>query len=89
MSNLEKAKEIIEKHLGEGGYGLYDERNTEGHPMHTLYAKNGLMIDVCYMFEYFEVFGLTADDFAELYDFYNSLLGNDKKKGEKEWRETV
>jgi len=31
------------------------------------------VIDICYYYEYFEVFGLTDDEFKELCSFYEEL----------------
>lgn len=73
MTKLEKAKEIIEAHFDDGDCGLFDSRNIAGDPMFNLYDEDGLTIDICYFWMYFEVFGLTDEEFAELKDFYNEL----------------
>lgn len=73
MTNLEKAKQIIKEHYHEANCGLYDCRNIVGDPMTTIYTDNGLMIDICYYYSYFEVFGLSNDEFKELAKFYDSL----------------
>lgn len=41
--------------------------------MVTVYDDAGLTIDICYSYAYFEVFGLSDEDFAELKNFYKSL----------------
>lgn len=71
MTNLEKAKEIIKEHYVP--CGIFDSRNIIGDPMCTIYQDNGLQIDVCYNYEYFEVFGLTASEFAKLEKYYEKL----------------
>lgn len=38
--------------------------------MSTIYDEDGLTIDVCYRYSYFEVFGLTDEEFEELKKFY-------------------
>ena len=73
MNKLEKAKEIIKEHYEQADCGLYDSRNIMGDPMVTIYDENGLTIDICYYYSYFEVFGLSDEEFEELEVFYNSL----------------
>lgn len=38
--------------------------------MHNVYEKDGVSIDVCYRYEYYEVFGLNEEDFLELEKAY-------------------
>ena len=73
MNKLEKAKEIIKEYFNEGNCGIYDSRNTTGDWMTSIYNDNGLAIDICYSWEYFEVFGLSDEEFAELCKYYNEL----------------
>ena len=73
MNKLEIAKEIISKHIGDAPCGLFNSRNTAFDSMFTLYDKQGLQIDICYYWAYFEVFGLTDEEFKELCSFYEEL----------------
>lgn len=73
MNKLETAKQVIKDNFQSAHLGLFDTRNIVGDPMRTVYHKDGLRIDICYSFEYFEVFGLSFDEFRELEKFYNSL----------------
>ena len=73
MNNLEKAKEIIKTHYDFAQHGIFNCRNFVGDMMDTIYADNGLMIDICYNQEYFEVFGLSNAEFKELEMYYRSL----------------
>ncbi len=73
MNKLEKAKEIIKEYYKEGDCGIYDSRNIVGDWMTSIYNDNGLAIDICYSWNYFEVFGLSDDEFAELCEYYNQL----------------
>ena len=41
--------------------------------METVYAGEGLIIDVCFFYEYFEVFGLSDGEFKKLEKFYEGL----------------
>ena len=73
MSNLEKAKEIIKENISDADCGIFDSRNIVGDPMTTIYYGDGLRIDICYYWSYFEVFGLSTDEFGELVDYYDKL----------------
>ena len=76
MTKLDIAKEIIKEHYKEGDCGLYDTRNIVGDWMTTIYEDDSLTIDICYNYSYFEVFGLSNEDFEELLTFYASLETN-------------
>ena len=72
-SNLDIAKEIIKKKFLKGCCGIFNTRNVLNDSMTTLYDKDGLQVDICYPECYFEVFGLTDDEFAELEKYYKSF----------------
>lgn len=42
--------------------------------MENIYSCDGLDIDICYSWMYFEVFGLSGNEFHELKRYYESLL---------------
>lgn len=73
MSNLEKAKEVIKEHYGQADCGIFNTRNIVGDPMETIHNDNGLTIDICYGYAYYEVFGLSDEEFEELYEYYREL----------------
>lgn len=75
MSNLETAKAVIKEHFDDARYGIFNCRNTVGDTMTTIYKDNNLIIDICYGWAYFEVFGLTNKEFIELANYYNQLKG--------------
>lgn len=70
-SKLEIAKELIDKYYDIADCGLFDSRNLVGDSMTTVYDANGLTVDICYHYSYFEVFGLSPDEFKKLRDYYN------------------
>jgi len=70
---LDKAKEIIKEYYRFADCGIFNTRNFFEDPMETVYEGNGLTIDVCYYYSYFEVFGLSDAEFKELEEYYNSL----------------
>ena len=74
MNNkLEIAKSIIKENIHDADCGIYDCRNICGDPMDTIYDKDGLTIDICYGNMYFEVFGLSIEEFKQLREYYNSI----------------
>lgn len=75
MTKLEKAKQIIEEYLEEAPCGIFDCRNTAGDEMTNIYSADGLDIDICYSWLYFEVFGLSNKEFKELERYYEELIG--------------
>ncbi len=75
MSRLETAKKIIEEHMDTVMWGIFDTHNIVGDFMRTIFNEDGLTIDICDDWGYFEVFGLTGEEFLELKKFYESLGG--------------
>lgn len=75
MNKLEVAKKIITENINNAKYGIFDTRNIFGDDMVTLYDSDDLTIDICYFWMYFEVFGLTDNEFVELDKYYKTLLG--------------
>ena len=77
MNKLRKAKEIIRKNIEHGDYGLLDEENILGDETYNIYNENGLIINICYEQSYFEVIGLSDEEFKKLEDYYNNLIWED------------
>ena len=73
MNNLKKAKEIVKENFENAPCGLFNTRNVAGDVMTNIYDENGLIVDICYEYMYFEVFGLSDDEFAELLKYYRGL----------------
>jgi len=71
-SNLDIAKKIIKEYYYSGDSGIFNTRNVIGDFMTNLYKDDDLCIDICYRYEYFEVFGLSENEFAELKKFYEN-----------------
>lgn len=79
MTKLEKAKEIVNIYYKVANCGIFDSRNIVGDRMETVYAGEGLIVDVCFPYAYFEVFGLSYKEFEELEKYYEGL--RKKKRG--------
>lgn len=71
---VEKVKEIIKNNIEDTMYGIFDCRNIVGDPMETIYDEAGIIIDLCHDYGYFEVFGLTNEEFREVESFYKELV---------------
>ena len=74
MSKLEIAKKIIKENIDKARCGIFDTRNMVGDTMNNIYDSEDLTIDICYGWMYFEVFGLTDNEFSELEKYYRLLL---------------
>lgn len=74
MTTLEKAKEIIKDNIQDAKYGIFDNRNLVGDPMTCIYHKDGLRVNICYGYKYFEVFGLSDEEFKTLEKYYEGLI---------------
>lgn len=81
MTNLDKAKEIIKKNYKFARAGIFNTPNLVGDEIDILYNDNSINISICKYYEYFEVFGLSDNEFAELKDYYEQLVR--EKKGKK------
>ena len=71
--NFAKAAKVILEHIDDARCGIFKTRNTVGDPMETIYSDDEITIDICYGWEYFEVFGLTDAEFKDLRAFYDAL----------------
>ena len=56
--------------------GLFFTRNTNGDIMETVYEDERVQVDVCPMYEYIEIFGVTAEERIALEDYYEAI-GNE------------
>lgn len=73
ISRIDKVKNVIRNRYSGATCGLFFTRNWAGDNMLTIWEEDGVTIDICYEYEYFEVFGLTEEEKNELLDFYDHL----------------
>ncbi len=71
---MEKVKEVIKNNIKDASSGIFDCRNIVGDPMETIYDEDGVRVEICRKQEYFEVFGLSNEEFAEIESFYEDLI---------------
>lgn len=79
---VEKVKEAIKNNAKHAMFGIFDCSNIVGDPMETIYDDGEVRIELCRDWEYFEVFGLTDEEFSEVEYFYEDLIRR-LKRGEK------
>lgn len=82
MNKLEIAKEVVKSYINYARYGIFNSRNILNDPMDNIYFSTGLRIDICRDYEYFEVFGLTTNEFSELREYYYEILNNKRSENE-------
>lgn len=80
ISRIDKVKNVIRNRYADAMCGLFFTRNLVGDPMLTIWQEDGVTIDICYDYEYFEVFGLTEEEEHELFAFYNSLKQTERSE---------
>ena len=73
MNKLDTAKRVIKEYIKEAKHGIFDTRNIAGDSMTTIFDEDGLQIDICHHWKYFEVFGLDKEEFQELEKYYHEL----------------
>jgi stage III sporulation protein AG len=71
------SEELVQEADANGGTRT---TTTSRNDMTTVYEDEGLTIDVCYGWAYFEVFGLSDAEFLELEEYYESLRKERYKK---------
>lgn len=70
---MNEVKKIIKEYYNEASHGLFFNRNNVGDEMINIYNENGIQIDICYDYGYFEIFGLDSLQKTELTKFYENL----------------
>ena len=68
-----KVKELIKEYYDVGNCGLFNTRNVVGDMMINLFKGKYFILDICFNYSYFEVFGTTDEEFKELEEYYDRL----------------
>ena len=71
IANLKKIIKLFYNPEFKGG--LYNLRNVVGDKMTNIYKSKNIQLDICYEYDYFEVFGLTDEEFKDLQNYYSNL----------------
>ena len=80
IEELEKVKKIIKKNYKYADCGIYNTRNIVGDPMENIFNGKYFIVDMCYYYSYFEIFGTTNEEFKELEQYYSDLGGMTHEK---------
>lgn len=62
---VQEAFEAIKSEVTSDNCQFFKTRNIVGDKMETIYEKDGITIDICYDWDYFEVFGMTNEEFID------------------------
>lgn len=65
MNRLDNLKKVLVEEELEGKQ-VFNTRNILGDPMMNVYDQDGIQVDVCYGYDYVEIFGLTNDEWKEI-----------------------
>ncbi len=71
---FKKIKELIKEFVDVAEFGLFDTRNIVGDHMITIYKGKYFILDICFGYGYFEVFGTTHLEFWKLSKYYSKLI---------------
>lgn len=75
MSRLDTAKKVVSEYADRAECGIFNMRNWVGDTMETIYKDDEIQIDICWFWGYFEVFGLSNEEFEELKTHYEAMGG--------------
>lgn len=70
---FEKVKKLIKEYYDDAYCGLFDTRNITGDYMNNIFRGKYFTLDICFSYSYFEIFGVTSEEFAILKTIYNKL----------------
>ena len=73
QQEFEHVKELIKGNFDRADCGLFDVPNIVGDEMTMMYKGEYLELLICYDHGYFEVFGMTEEEFADLEKCYRGL----------------
>lgn len=70
---LKKIKELIKEYYNLADCGIYNTRNVVGDELTTLYRGKYFTLDICIGYSYYEILGMTLEEFNKLEKYYNKL----------------
>lgn len=73
MNRVDNVKKVIDFFYFDANCGIFNSKGIANDTMTTVYDMDGVRVDICYDWDYFEVFGLTETEFGEVEEYYNSL----------------
>ena len=79
MRKLNKIKKVIKENYNIADCGLFFTRNLVNDYMTTIYKEDGVTVDICTDWSYFEIFGLNEEEKEEIMKYYYVLLKGETK----------
>ena len=70
MNKIDKLKKFLNEEFKEKILA-YNSRNLVGDRIYTIYDEDGITVDMCYEWNYIEIFGLTQQQFKDLLEDEN------------------
>ena len=84
---VQKIIKFFEEHDYDTCGGVFDTRNIAGDRMYNIYNEDNVQIDICYDWEYVEIFGLLDSEFNDVciaLDDMNGSWSSDEEEEENE-----
>lgn len=64
---------VINRYIDQARHGIFFCGNSVGDIMRPIYKEKDIEVDICFEYEYFEVFGLTEEEQKRLENFYCAI----------------
>lgn len=74
QETLENIKNVIEANYCDAECGIFSTPNWFNDETTTIYEDENATVDICYDYSYFEIFGLSKEEFAEIQDYYYAMI---------------
>ena len=71
---IAKIKNVLKENILEGSCGIFDCRSWTPDLKYTLFNEDGVMVDICHEYNYFEILGLTDEEFKLVAEYYYHKL---------------
>lgn len=76
IEEFKKVKQIIKNLYPQASLGIFNTRNWCGDLTINIFSGEHFKVDICYQYEYFEVFGTTDEEWTELERLYEELTND-------------
>lgn len=76
IEEFKKVKQIIKNQYPQASLGIFNTRNWCGDLTINIFSGEHFKVDICYQYEYFEVFGTTDEEWTELERLYEELTND-------------
>lgn len=73
MTLLEEIKAVLLANIADAPFGIYNDYQPIGDDAYRLFKRGGVIVNIHYAYEYFEVLGLSDDAFDEIKKYYDKI----------------